>query len=234
MDTIIFIPGHGCTARVFAAQMELLSAQYHCVCIDLREYKTIEEVILDILKKAPKQFFILGFSLGAAIALHVSQQAPERIKGHIHISLPYEGPPQVLVEDLVHVETMLSTMDMTTFAQQAYQKYFPHRRTDDPLYAVLLQMLNDTEKVHYLEQAHMLLRPWNLLPKAHAQHPVLILGGALDKRAKPEYHQHMAKQLKTATLHLFPNTGHFLTLEQPTLASQKIKEWLAQCNLTSE
>lgn len=226
MDTLILIPGHGCTPRVFAAQINALSKQYHCVCIDLRNYATIEEVISSILNNSPKQFYILGFSLGAAIALHISQQAPERIKGLIHISLPYEGPFATLVTDLENGEKNLQTMGMSDFVKPAYEKYFPHKPIDDPLYKILEEMFLETGKTHYIEQAHMLLRPWVLVPKAHDQHPVLILGGALDHRAKPEYHQTMAKQLKTATLHLLPNTGHFLTIEHPELSTLIINDWL--------
>ncbi len=166
MDTIIFIPGHGCTPRVFESQIKALSSDYHCICIDLREYKTIEEIILHVLKQAPDKFYILGFSLGAAIALHISQQAPERIKGLIHISLPFEGPSETLVVDLGEVEKNLQMIDMSDFVKLAYQKYFPHRQLDDPLYDILSQMLLDTEKTHYIEQAHMLLRPWALVPNA--------------------------------------------------------------------
>lgn len=226
MDTVFFIPGHGCTTRVFAAQMHGLSSAYHCICIDLRDYKTIEDVITHILQNAPPQFYILGFSLGAAIALDVSQQIPSRIKGLIHISLPNEGPSETLIAELTQIENDLPKMEMSELIHKAYQKYFSHKELDDPLYEILSQMLIDTGKTHYIEQAHMLLHPWKFLPSAHQHHPVLILGGALDKRAKPEYHEKMASQLKTATLHLLPNAGHFLTLEQPTLSTQMIQEWL--------
>ncbi len=226
MDTIIFIPGHGCTPRVFEAQIQELSAHYECVCIDLRNYKTIKEIIDHVLNNTPSQFYILGFSLGAAIALDISQQAPHRIKGHIHISLPYEGPSTTLINELTQIEKDLPSMEMDEFIKLAYQKYFPHKEPSDPLYAILSQMLLETGKIHYIEQAHMLSKPWHLIASAHQHHPVLILSGALDKRAKPEYHEKMAAQLKTSTLHVLPNAGHFLTLEQPALSTQIIQEWL--------
>lgn len=226
MDTIIFIPGHGCTKTVFATQMQTLSMQYHCLCIDLRDYTSIEAVVAAILKQAPEKFFILGFSLGAAIALHVSQQFPERIKGLMHISLPFEGPSAGLIAELTQIAQTLPEMEMSAFIELAYQKYFPHQPNHPVLHATIAQMLLETGKTHYLQQAKMLLHPWNLLPKAHAQHPVLILGGVLDKRAKPEYHQAMAAQLTHATLYLIPNAGHFLTIEQPEVSSQKLQEWL--------
>lgn len=226
MDTIIFIPGHGCTPRVFEAQIQGLSAHYQCICIDLRNYKTIDEIITHVLKNAPTQFYILGFSLGAAIALDISQRAPERIKGFIHISLPLEGPSPKLIAELTEIEKNLPIMEMSDFVNKSFEKYFPHKEKNDPLYAVLSQMLLDTGKMHYIEQAHMLLQPWHLIANAHQHHPVLILGGALDKRAKPEYHQTMATQLKTATLHLLTDAGHFLTIEQPVLSTQIIREWL--------
>lgn len=226
MDTIIFIPGHGCTPRVFEAQIKGLSALYKCICIDLRNYKTIEAVITHVLKSAPSQFYILGFSLGAAIALDISQQAPERIKGLIHISLPFEGPSTKLVAELTEIEQNLPTMEMSDFINKAFEKYFSHKKLNDPLYEVLSQMLMETGKMHYIKQAHMLLQPWHLIASSHQHHPVLILGGALDKRAKPEYHETMAAQLKTATLHLLADAGHFLTIEQPLVSTQIIQEWL--------
>jgi pimeloyl-ACP methyl ester carboxylesterase len=226
MNTIIFIPGHGCTPRVFEAQIQGLSAHYKCICIDLRDYKTIGEVIEYVLKNTPAQFYILGFSLGAAIALDITQQAPQRIKGHIHISLPYEGPSTTLINELTQIETDLPSMDMDEFIKLAYQKYFPHKAPNDPLYKILSQMLLETGKIHYIEQAHMLLQPWQLIASAHLHHPVLILSGALDQRAKPEYHETMAAQLKTSTRHVLPHAGHFLTVEQPALSTQIIQEWL--------
>ncbi len=228
MDTIILIPGHGCKSQVFKAQMQALSTSYHFICIDLCEYHSIDKVINDILNKAPKQFFILGFSLGAAIALDITQRVPERIKGHIHISLPFEGPSDFLVEDLKRVKQALEQMSMSEFSDLAYAKYFPHKPVDDPLHSVLTDMLVETGKIHYLEQAQMLLEPWKLIPSAHDNHPVLILGGELDQRAKPEYHRMMAERLRNATLHLLPDSGHFVTLEQPGLSSRIIFDWLVR------
>ena len=104
--------------------MHALANSYRCVPVDLRHYQTRAEVEADILAKAPDQFFILGFSLGACIAMSVAQQVPERIKGWIHISLPFEGPPPGLVEDLHHVQGLLPTITMSEYIELAYQKIF--------------------------------------------------------------------------------------------------------------
>jgi len=226
METIILVPGHGCTPQVFAAQMQALSEHYHCISIDLREYKTREAVIAAILKQAPEKFFILGFSLGAIIALEISQKVPERINGLIHISAPYEGPSAAFVQELKQIRETLPTMEISEFCKIAYHKYFPDKELSYPLYKTFSHMLLETGKTHYLEQANMLLEPWTLMPKAHAHHPVLIMGGALDHRALPQYHKFMATELPTAVLYLIPHARHFVTLEQPALSTQIISEWI--------
>ncbi|MFA6038188.1 MAG: alpha/beta hydrolase [Legionellales bacterium] len=226
MGTIVLIPGHGCTPQVFDAQVRALSPQYRCICIDLRDYTTVDEVIADILNKAPDKFVILGFSLGAVIALQLAQQASDRIQGLIHISAPFEGPSDRLLQELPAICKNLPGMNFMEFINSGYQKYFPDRSVNDPLYIIFKQMLIDTGKKHYIDQAHMLLQPWSLKPSAHDTHPVLIIGGEHDHRALPEYHQAMHQQLKTSELHFIPNAKHFVTLEQPDLTNQVITNWL--------
>jgi pimeloyl-ACP methyl ester carboxylesterase len=234
MGTIVLIPGHGCKPQLFEAQVRALSQHHHCICIDLCDYTSIDEVIADILKKAPDKFFILGFSLGAVIALQLTQQASERIQGLIHISAPYEGPSERLQQELPTICKNLPHMNFTDFINSAYEKYFPGQSYDDPLYNTFKQMLIETGKKHYIDQAHMLLQPWTLKPACHDTHPVLIIGGANDHRALPEYHQAMHKQLKTSELHFIPMARHFVTLEQPLLTTQVINEWLSRFDLSAK
>lgn len=233
METIVLIPGHGCKPEVFQAQVNVLSKHYHCICIDLCDYTTVNEVIEGILKKAPDQFIVLGFSLGAIIALQLVQQARARIQGLIYISAPYEGPPPRLLEELPVICKNLPDMDFMTFINAAYEKYFPNQSQQNPNYFIFKDMLIKTGKKHYIDQAHMLLQAWSLKPECHNSHPVLIMGGEHDHRALPEYHQKMAEQLKTSELHLIPNAKHFVTLEQPDAVNQIISKWINKIDFSA-
>ncbi|HLF67638.1 MAG TPA: alpha/beta hydrolase, partial [Gammaproteobacteria bacterium] len=168
------------------------------------------------------------------IALQLTQQASSRIQGLIHISAPYEGPSERLQQELPVICKNLPDMNLTEFINSAYQKYFPNQSYEDPLYIIFKQMLIETGKKHYIDQAKMLLQAWSLKPSCHDSHPVLIIGGANDHRALPEYHQEMAKQLKTSELHLIPDAKHFVTLEQPLLTNEIINEWLDKINLSAK
>jgi pimeloyl-ACP methyl ester carboxylesterase len=80
MKTLILIPAFGCDARLYAPQIAVLEKSFRVQTIVVSA-DHMSGMVEEVLAQAPKQFAILGTSMGGRVALEVALAAPERVEG---------------------------------------------------------------------------------------------------------------------------------------------------------
>ena len=74
------VPGMMCDERIFSPQIEALSQNFEVTIADISNFSSVRELALDVLKKAPKKFSLLGHSMGGIVAMEIYSQEPNRIE----------------------------------------------------------------------------------------------------------------------------------------------------------
>ncbi|SPF78402.1 alpha/beta fold hydrolase [Pseudoprimorskyibacter insulae] len=99
LEPVVLIPGLLCDARQFYPQVVSLGLE-RCVTIaPLGQGERIEEIATDILAALPPRFALMGWDLGALVAMEILRRAPDKVS---RIALsgahPLTETPQVSAE----------------------------------------------------------------------------------------------------------------------------------------
>lgn len=177
-----------------------------------------EDVISVIQAMGYSQVYILGHSLGGAIALTAAHQAPSLVRGLILVG---SGAKLVVNRDLLHL--------LRTDADQAVEWLID---------SIFSKGVNETLRAQSRRAIHALgievlradfesadgvdLR--DLLPQLMI--PTLVIQGGQDKMSPLHYGEYLAEHLPSATLATIPEAGHHIMREFPDLTAKTICSWL--------
>ena len=78
--TLVFACAHLTDERLFAHQVDALSATHDCRVFAFRDIPTLGGMAVELLAHAPPQFTLIGLSLGGYLAFEVIRRQRERIE----------------------------------------------------------------------------------------------------------------------------------------------------------
>ncbi len=79
-ETLILIPGFANNALAWKHQIKQMKDLFTIEVFVMNKFSSRQEMVEDLLKKAPEQFILAGHSMGGWIAQAVAAQAPDRVK----------------------------------------------------------------------------------------------------------------------------------------------------------
>lgn len=82
----VFIPGFMLNESLWDDMFEYFPEHWNIHKASLEEGHSIEKIVENIVKNAPKKFILIGFSLGGYIARFLINQYPERVSALILIA----------------------------------------------------------------------------------------------------------------------------------------------------
>ncbi len=230
VETLVLVPGLGCTEHLFEPQITALSGGRKIVFADHTQDDSISAIAARLLKDAPERFALAGLSMGGYVALEVMRQAPQRVQR------------LALLDTSARPDTPEATQDRERFIALAqagrfkdvYPKAWPRlvhpdRLSDEALQEVVFGMMGQTGPEAYVRQQRAIMgrsdsRP--LLPGIEI--PTLVLVGEDDVITPPEVAREMAEMIEWASLTVIPDSGHLSTLEQPERVAHAMKLWLEE------
>jgi pimeloyl-[acyl-carrier protein] methyl ester esterase len=240
MTPLVLLHGWALNHRVFDDLIERLARP--CVALDLPGHGQAEPITTwapdtlaqHMLEQMPETFDLLGWSLGAQVALQVTALAPDRVRKLILVG----GTPKfVKAADWPHAVTV-ETLDML-----ATQLGRNTSRTISDFLA--LQVRGSADARGVLERLQQSLRDggpaspgalqialdWlkrtdqrSLL--AHIPHPALVLAGQYDRVVHPEASKSLARQLANALYLEIPRCGHAPFISHPEDLHMLLQEFL--------
>ena len=173
------------------------------------------------------RFRLVGFSLGANIALNLIGRAADRIDRLAFISAsPFADSDQVIKqrESLVEqaqrdYDTVLEGMGKFIVCPKG-----PHARETRQAVTVMGKELGVEEFCR--QQRAAMGRPDSREQLAAIALPVRVLCGAEDKVTPVSGNRYLADHIPRASLQVLEDTGHLLPLERPVAVCEFLREWL--------
>ncbi|SFQ56234.1 Alpha/beta hydrolase family protein [Roseivivax halotolerans] len=230
VEALVFIPDHGMTSRLFAAQIDALSLERPVTVALPIGGERIEEIATRLLPHLPQRMALIGQGLGGALALELQRRAPDRVSrlGLIATSPFSETPPEAAER-----ETRMIALRARRVAEWLSQEYPPGAiaapQARSALRSELLAQAEALGPETILAQARALQRRRDLqgnLRRCLA--PIAIIAGAADPLCSTRRLNVMETLAPAAKLHLVEGAGHFPTLEAPETMLALFRSLLAQ------
>lgn len=230
-QTLCFLPGLLCDARVFAGQLQHFDGSSaidgfgaQTSLIDMARY---------VLERGPERMSLLGHSMGARVALEVYRLAPDRVERLALVSTGVHSLQPGEAEKRHALRAIGEEQGTEALVDRWLPPMLSCAHRDDPsIMAPLRTMCIESGVAVYTAQIAALIdRPEveTLLPTIAC--PVLVAVGSDDVWSPPEQHAAIAAAIPNATLTVVPGAGHMLPVEQPDALNAAITAWLAQPTL---
>lgn len=210
---LVLLPGTLCDAEVYRPVLERLGVPG--LTLALRDARSAAQMAERVLEQCPGKMSLLGFSLGAVIALHVAAMAPQRIERLALIGCN----PGVLDDDTRARRARIGRDDFIRQQVPPAARAMALRASDAEFEAQTAMTLNRTDSVPRLGQIAV---------------PTLVLCGAEDQICPPQLSRLIADRIPHARLAVIAQADHYVTLSQPDAVAREVLAWLATPSPTPE
>lgn len=227
---LVLLPDMMCDARVFAAQINLLSREHAVMVAPVTQESRIEAIGRGLLNKLPNRFALAGLGLGGSVAMEILRQAPDRIDRLCLMGttpLP-DTPDMAAAREPMIVRAQAGRFEemLGEAMKQDYLAPGAHR-------GAILRYIHDMGAdlgvdVFVRQNRAMQRRNDQQGTLRRAKVPSLILCGEHDTLTPIKRHEFMAGLMPDARLQIIPGAGHMPPLEQPVLLTEIFREWLTQ------
>lgn len=203
---LLMLPGTLCDGRVFGAVLDRLDLP--AAIPALSGSGKVAELADRIIATMPERVSLLGFSLGAVVALEIIARAPQRVERLALIACN----PGVL------------SPEARAIRRAARRDSFV--AAGEPTLAH--EMATAASDADWHDQTSITLGRTDSRPRLAAiAVPTLALCGAGDRICPPDTSRYIATAIAGARLAIIADAGHYVTLEQPDRVADEINAWLA-------
>lgn len=229
-ESLIFVPGLGCTARLFDQQIAALGTERVATVADHGRDDTMAAIAHRLLASAPPRFALVGLSMGGYVAIEVIRQAPDRVA---RLALLDTGPGTdgdgARERRLRHI-ALAEAGRLEEVGRELWPAFVhPDRREDRSLRTIFETMLLDTGREAFVRQERAIMaREDGRAVLSSFEMPTLVLVGEADTVTPPEIAREMAELVEWSSLVVVPGCGHLSTLERPQAVTAALRAWLAR------
>ena len=230
---IVFLHGGGLSGRQWLPQMERLP-DYYCLAPDLPEQgkslhispfrlEDAAKRVIDLIdEQVPsKRAHLVGLSLGADLALAITQIAPASVD---HVMVSAAAPLSKVFGKIV---LALSTLPINFLCLEKQCKLAAKRLGVPEIYRAmfcedLLLAVNPTSTRHFIE-ALIELPQW--LP-SEADVPILVAVGEQESLVAKQAAKKVQASLKHAQGIMVPGVNHVWNLQASALFTETVRAWI--------
>lgn len=225
---VVFIPGLGCTARLFESQISALG-DGRTIVVDHTGYDDMGRIAETALAELPERFALAGLSMGGYVAFEILKRAPERVT---RLALLDTTAYTDSEESKARRRTLIAAAGkgkLATIHAATYTRYVhPSRADGAELDAIVRGMLFETGAPAFVRQMTAIMtRPDHEPVLGGIGCPTLVLVGDSDLPTPPDHARRMAAAIRGAALVVVPETGHLSTLESPDAVNAALVPFLA-------
>ena len=228
---LVLIGGTLCNARLWQPLIERLNVS-SVLCVSLTGSTSTRQASRRLLDNLPPRFLLVGFSLGAMVALQIACDAPQRIAGLALISVnPLADRAENAPLRRGAVQTARERGLTSFISSTLWSRYVaPARREDKALHDTICLMAQECGLDTFAGHAEMAITRQDHRPTLSALTcPVQIVHGALDPICTPYHHQLVAASAVNAKTTTVPTAGHFVVLEAPDDVAPPLSLWIQEC-----
>jgi pimeloyl-ACP methyl ester carboxylesterase len=226
---IVLIPGLLASPRLFAEQIpELWRVGPVTVAVHTRD-DGMGELARRILASAPPQFALAGLSMGGYVAFEILRQAPQRVAKLVLLDTSARADTAEHSEQRRAQIEMARAGRLGEIADMLFPRLVHARRWgDESLRRVWRAMVQEVGAEGFIHQQTAIIgRPDSRPGLAAVRCPTLVIVGDGDVLTPPERAEEIANGIPHARLAIIRDSGHLSTLEQPSVVTKAMVEFLA-------
>ena len=191
-------------------------AQLHDLDPDVQTWWALQ------LARLPAQFDVLGFSLGAVLALQLLGMAPQRVRRLVLVAGNPSAGTASHFERVSAQRALWQSLGPASVATQMLEEASPTTCNDPTLRKCVVDMACDTPTSAFIAQGEVnVTRPDGLPFLAHWHGPLLLVSGSEDPWCGADKQALVRSVRPDAQWCELPHCGHYVPLEQP-LALAKV------------
>ena len=225
MLPVVFVPGMMCDARLFFPQVAHLH-RYFTMVSPINTSNTIEALAANILKNTPKNFALVGLSMGGIVAMEMLRQESHRIsKLALFDTNPLAEKDEVKQNRNLQIQKVKNGKLEEVLRDEMKPNYLANPKKE--ILKLCMQMALNLGAEVFIKQSHALQNRIDQR-KTLAQYKgqTLILQGEHDQLCPDDRHQLMHALITNSHYLKVPKAGHLPTLENPEFVNQAIVNWL--------
>lgn len=233
MPPVLLLPGNMCDARLWqpvAARLEAGGRVVrHAPRLDQSSIAAMADVVL-AAQDGPA--IVIGFSMGAIVAVEMARRAPEKVAalGLIAFNATADLPERAAVRPRQQAEVRAGRLGAIV-ADELKPNYLAQaNRGDAALLATVMRMAQDLGPDVFVAQSEALrLRADARAALPDLTMPVLLACGAEDALCPPDWHRRWGDMIGPhARFVEIAGAGHLLPLERPDILADALDAWLAE------
>jgi pimeloyl-ACP methyl ester carboxylesterase len=225
----VVVPGMLCSPRLYQHQLPLLWRSGPVFIADHTRDPDISAIARRILAVAPREFALLGLSMGGYIAFEIVRQAPHRVL-RLAVLDTSARPDQSEQRAVRYERIALAEGGRFSEIPELYFPLFVHpdRYSDSALRATVQQMALETGPEAFVrQQIANMNRPDAREHLARIRCPTTVIVGAEDQLTPLALSEEIAAAIPGARLTQVPNAGHLPVLEKPEETNRALSAWLS-------
>lgn len=173
---------------------------------------------------------VVGHSLGAAIALKLALERPDRVDALVLMG--GEADLANLAPRMLASAERIESVGLETWIEDFWSKNPPFAerslQRDGEILDEYRNLLLENDPTDYVRQCRAIAAAERLSGRLdEVGHPVLVVVGGLDDRTLPEHGRELARALPNGRLVELPEAGHTIPLEAPEATAEAITDFLA-------
>ncbi len=231
-DRVVLVHGSGCSADAWRYQVDGLSRYFEVIAVDLpghggtkpvphpsiQRYAGAVEGLIE--QTGTRKIFLGGHSMGGAVALQVSLERPELLKGLI------------LVATTAYLDTLALTPDILLWAAAAVPHKFKGMFFSDTVADEGLAIARSDVRRCSLETVlgdFSACRNFDFRGRLKkVKLPTLILCGSEDRITATRHSKQLHRGIQGSSLVVVPKAGHMLPLEAPAQVNAAIRDFIRE------
>ncbi len=232
---ILLVHGSGGDHTLWSYQVKGLKEAFSVAALDLNGHgrstfregdglATYTQDVLTVLERLSERTFLVGHSLGGAIALNVALHHPDVVGG---LGLIGTGARLRVLPELLELlqrdfEAAVELILSWAFAGEPELKLLTKARE---------QMLRNGQKI--LLRDLLTCNSFDVMDKlGQLDLPTLIICGQEDRLTPMKYSEYLRDHIPNASLRIIDGAGHMVPLERPEALNQALREFLASSILS--
>ena len=231
--TLVFIHGWTNNKTIWDAQMSLFSKKYNVVAVDLagsglsgnnRDQWTIpafsEDVVAVINKLDLDKIVLVGFSMGAPVAMETAKKDPNKVIGIVIVD-SFHNVEMKYTPEIIHYMDSIFMGVATDPTMEKLQSFF--RNNKEASFERILSMLNDSDRTGWRESLHNAFRWENdeLIPSLDQIKAPII---AINSDQQPTNIETFKKYVPSFKAHIIPDVGHLVMWDAPEEFNRLLEE----------
>jgi pimeloyl-ACP methyl ester carboxylesterase len=246
-ETLVLLHGLLFSQRMFDTQVEAMQSRFHCVRMDFRgqgasevtrsgyDLDTLADDVIALIEhvmteRSESSVHLLGFSMGAMVAMRVALKRPELLKSLVLMNSSAEREkwyrrPRFELLDIVArlagfgivIPRILPLMFSDRFIEEPEHEQERNR---------WIAMVNDNDRIGATRAVHGVVSRRSVLDRIHEiRQATLVITADQDRATPAEHARNIHQRIAGSRMVMIENSGHMTTAEQPEAVNRALAEF---------